>query len=325
MGKTVRESSNRILFVWIIVIVAMSAGIGAPARAESPVQYGWQEVGRCRAFDCFTTGPAYWVSFIIYNGIPFLAYADGYFGSPKVIIPGGGPGGGPWPLGGPYGFSQRPTRFESLGAYNNTLYLAYQDMANGGKATVMEDTGNSWPIRNFNGWHPVGNPVVSSGQAPYESLAVYEGIPYVAYQDGANGGKATVMEYTGNSWHPLGMPGFSEGPTQYESLAVYEGTPYIAYQDGVNGDKATVMECSGNSWLPVGSPGFSKGPASYESLVVSDGTPFVAYQDGAQGNKPAVMAYTGIIAPEFFSPGIPAIMILGVLGIVVFIRKTGEK
>jgi hypothetical protein len=45
-------------------------------------------------------------------------------------------------------------------------------------------------------WQPVGSPDISSGAAAYESLYVYDGTPYVTYQDG-NSSKAMVMEYSG--------------------------------------------------------------------------------------------------------------------------------
>jgi hypothetical protein len=42
----------------------------------------------------------------------------------------------------------------------------------------------------------VGDPGFSAGEAWDESLDVYNGTPYVAYQDWANGEKATVMDAT---------------------------------------------------------------------------------------------------------------------------------
>jgi len=87
----------------------------------------------------------------------------------------------------------------------------------------------------------VGNPGFSSGEACWESLYVYNGTPYVAYQDCANGDKATVMKYAfgveysivngmvcphcGYFWQLVGNPDFSSGEAEYESLCVYNGTP----------------------------------------------------------------------------------------------------
>jgi hypothetical protein len=63
------------------------------------------------------------------------------------------------------------------------------DNANGNKATVMK--------LNDNTWVPAGNQGFSSGQTSYTSLAIYNGKIYVAFSDGDNGGKATLMIYTG--------------------------------------------------------------------------------------------------------------------------------
>ena len=45
-------------------------------------------------------------------------------------------------------------------------------------------------------WQVVGSAGFSAGQADYTSLAIDgSGVPYVAYQNGANDYKATVMKY----------------------------------------------------------------------------------------------------------------------------------
>jgi hypothetical protein len=151
-------------------------------------------------------------------------------------------------------------------------------------------------------WQPVGSPGFSSGVAGSESLYVYNGTPYVAYEDVANSGKATVMEYNVSSWVYVGSPDFSAGVAGSESLYVYNGTPYVAYEDVANGDKATVMEYTNGSWKPVGSPDFSSGEAQYESLYVYNGTPYVAYEDGTDGPA-TVMDYTNGSWQYVGSPG----------------------
>jgi hypothetical protein len=100
----------------------------------------------------------------------------------------------------------------------------------------MEYTGGSWQV--------VGSAGFSAGAAYYTSLAIdpSSGIPYVAYEDGANANKDTVMEYTLGSWSVVGSAGISAGTAQYISLAASSGILYVAYEDGANGNKATVME-----------------------------------------------------------------------------------
>jgi hypothetical protein len=203
-----------------------------------------------------------------------------------------------WQPVGSIGFSSGNTDYISLSVSSGTPYVAYEDLsATGysGPATVMEYVDGSWQM--------VGGAPVSSGVACYESLYVYNGTPYVAYQDEGNNNKATVMDYVYGSWQPVGSPDFSNGGTSGESLYVYNGTPYLAYCDN-NG--ITVMEYTGGSWQPVGSPDFYNGYANQDSLYVYNGTPYVAYSDSDTGNQATVMEYTGgswqpVGSPDFSS------------------------
>ena len=140
-------------------------------------------------------------------------------------------------------------------------------------------------------WEVVGTAGFSPGAADYTSLAFYNGEPYVAYADGANGSKATVMRYTGKSWETVGKAGFSAGEADYTSLAFYDGEPHVAYMDAENKNTATVMHYTGGSWQTVGTAGFSAGSATYTVLAFDGGEPHVAYMDGANGNKATVMRY----------------------------------
>jgi hypothetical protein len=63
----------------------------------------------------------------------------------------------------------------------------------------------------------------------------------MAFDDGTNGSKASVMTYSGSSWVTLGAADFSAGLVNYPSLAVLNNVPYVAYVDNANSNKATVM------------------------------------------------------------------------------------
>ena len=141
-------------------------------------------------------------------------------------------------------------------------------------------------------WETVGNAGFSSGTVLFTSLALYNGTPYVAYQD-ANSGKATVMKYDGSSWAVVGNSGFSAGRAPSISLAMApDGTPYVSYVDVANGNKATVMKYNGSSWGAVGSAGFSSGTTNLTSMAIAaDGTPYIAFQE--TNNKATVMKYDG--------------------------------
>lgn len=146
-------------------------------------------------------------------------------------------------------------------------------------------------------WHAVGTAGFSAGAVwGNTSLAIdTTGTLYVAYGDGGNGNRATVMKYGGGSWQTVGTAGFSEGWAAYISLAIDStGTPYVAYTDLGNYWKATVMKYAGGSWQTVGSAGFSPGRADYISLAIdSSCTPYIAYSDDANGYKAMVMKYAG--------------------------------
>jgi methionine-rich copper-binding protein CopC len=145
-------------------------------------------------------------------------------------------------------------------------------------------------------WVNLGNAGFSAGQATYTSLAIApNGTKYVAYADGGNGNKATVMMFNGTSWVTVGSAGFSAGSIIYMSLAIApDGTPYVAYEDSGHGNYATVMMFNGTNWAPVGSAGFSGSVASCISLAIApNGTPYIAYEDNSFNHGATVMMFNG--------------------------------
>lgn len=144
-------------------------------------------------------------------------------------------------------------------------------------------------------WSLVGEAGLSAGGTYFSSLKFdAQGTPYLAYQDGENDNRATVMKFSQGQWQPVGNPGFSAGEVYYTSLALNpQGNPYVAYRDVANNNKATVMKFSQGQWSSVGNPGFSAGLAMYTSLAFDpQGNPFVAYRDAANGNKATVMKFS---------------------------------
>jgi len=181
-------------------------------------------------------------------------------------------------------------------------------------------------------WQPVGVAGFSAGGVEYNtSLAINNNnVPYIAYQDAAYGGAATVMKFNGNSWSPVGTAGFTNNGIGLISMAIDKSsnTPYVAYRDFdgyfvvqkfINGgwtilgtaqtlpivgqpsividsygnpyvgvidfgdsDKATVMEYNGTGWVPVGAEGISPdGNLAFISLAFdSNGKLYAAYDDG---------------------------------------------
>ncbi|MCC5945458.1 MAG: choice-of-anchor D domain-containing protein, partial [Bernardetiaceae bacterium] len=149
-------------------------------------------------------------------------------------------------------------------------------------------------------WTNVGTPGFSAGGALNQSLVFHptSNEPYLAYRDGANASKTTVMRFDGTNWVNVGIAGFSAGTSAFQSLAIHPttGEPYVAYQDFTIFQRTTVMRFDGTNWVNVGTAGFSGGLANYQSLAFHPTThePYVAYQeDFGFANKATVMRFDG--------------------------------
>ena len=147
----------------------------------------WEIVGSAG----FTSGSAYYISLAVDSGIPFVAYSDEANSFKTTVMKFNGSS---WEIVGAAGFSPGSADDISLVFYSGVPYIAFRNVGSGAKglptkAMVMKFNGSSW--------ENVGTPDFSAGDALYISLAVDNGIPYVAYRDGANSYKATVMKYVG--------------------------------------------------------------------------------------------------------------------------------
>jgi hypothetical protein len=213
-----------------------------------------------------------------------------------------------WQYVGNVGFSAGATNNISFAfnPVNGQPYVAFQDLANSQKVTVMKFDGTNWVN--------VGNTGFSAASAWYISLALsITGQPYVAYDDYQfqPEGQATVMMFNDTNWVNVGIAGFSGGAAWYTSLAINpSGEPYVAYSDGSSyGGAVTVMKFDSSNWVYVGNPGFSASIADYVNLALSptDGEPYVAYQDYAYDVQATVMKFDGLnwvnVGNPGFSPG----------------------
>lgn len=242
----------------------------------------------------FSSGAAFGLSAAIYQDAPVVAYADTDNDERAVVK---------WFDAGlweDFGGSDGAVSGTSLAVdANGELYLAYSDFDLDDKTTVLLWNGSD-------SWDLVGSAGFSADYADDISLAIYGTTPYVAYTDGGNDDKATVMRFTGGSWQVVGTAGFSADYAEYLSLTFDNtGTPYVAYMDGGNANKATVMKFTGGAWQVVGTAGFSSSYAEYTSLAFDVATPYVAFRDNGSG-KATVMKFDGanwvdVGAPQFSS------------------------
>ncbi|MCW3120528.1 MAG: ancA 3 [Flavipsychrobacter sp.] len=110
-------------------------------------------------------------------------------------------------------------------------YISFTDYNIAAHATVMKYDGTDWVV--------VGSPGFSFGTAFYTSLAMDTSgatpVPYVAYQDYDDNGKATVRKYDGTNWVTVGNVYASDSFAYYTSIAIdTSGTPYVAFSDQGN-------------------------------------------------------------------------------------------
>lgn len=124
---------------------------------------------------------------------------------------------------------------------------------------------------------------------------------YIAFKDGANNSKATVMKFDGSNWNIVGNAGFSSGFAGWTSLALNNNDePFVAFKDGSNSEKVTVMKFDGTAWVTIGTAGFS-GPAQQENISIvfnSNNEPYIAFTEHNPANniinKATVMKFDGI-------------------------------
>ena len=130
-----------------------------------------------------------------------------------------------WANVGSAGFSAGNADYITMAMDGSTPYVAYRDIANGDKATVMKFNGTNWVT--------VGNAGFSAGIVTWTSIAIHNSTPYVLYRDWPNSGKATVMKFDGVNWVTVGTPGFSTGNSgiSYATLAFSGSIPYVAFSN----------------------------------------------------------------------------------------------
>lgn len=127
-------------------------------------------------------------------------------------------------------------------AFNNKdeVYVAYSHGFQGPpRSSVHKFDGTDWAL--------VGPAQFASG--PFETSLFNklafdsDGAPYLVYQHGGLGNKASVMKWDGVGWVNIGLPGFSPNVTAHNGIAIDgNNNPYVVYFDQGNGNKTTVMK-----------------------------------------------------------------------------------
>jgi hypothetical protein len=251
----------------------------------------WETLGK----KGISHGLAWYNSLVIDNGTPYVAFKDKYAGpgcKPNPAAQHCGLGEitvlkwnkNMWESIGKPRFSG-PASYLSLEAHNGNLYVAFYDLQQNGKASVMQYKGNSWEY--------VGKRGFSNGPAHFTTVKIFKGSPYISYTDESLGFKAVVQKWNGQEWEAVGSPGFTSGPAYYLSLDFSKSAPYVAFKDESAGGKASAMVFQGNQWVNVGKTGFSKGIVEFVSLSMQGDVPHIAFLDASRENRATVMKFTG--------------------------------
>ena len=95
-------------------------------------------------------------------------------------------------------------------------------------------------------WSPVGEPIPMIGLNDVLGISLAlnsNNVPYLAFSDGANSYKTTVMKFDDTNWIPVGNAGFSDGFIEFLSLSIdSENDVYVVFSDGAHGYKASAMK-----------------------------------------------------------------------------------
>jgi hypothetical protein len=253
----------------------------------------WANVGAAG----FSAGKAYDPRLALSsNNTPYVAYVDNAHGNKATVMKFNGAA---WVSVGSIAFSASPAYSLCLALdSSNTPYVAYRDSNNSFKATVMKYTG-----AGSTGWVSVGPAGFAPGEFLDLSLAVdNNNTPYLAYVDGGNASKATVMKYNGITWVPVGSAGFSTTVAVNLSLVLGGGvTPFVTYEDhfSISSNPPEVMEYTGagaTGWVSLGAADLSAKQVEISVFAVDKGnTPYLAgtYLDPDTGTTAAVMKFNG--------------------------------
>ncbi len=165
------------------------------------------------------------------------------------------------------------------------IFVASVDMDNFACPVVHMFDGNKWK--------KLGR-IYNNGGSQNLKIAVDDGgTPYVAFRDGNNGLKLSVLKYTAGVWNYVGTGGISVGPVWTLDIKIDKnGFPIVVYEE--QGGPGSVKKFNGTSWSYVGSQYLSTGYMADVSLELDTAdVPYVGYGDGLNGLKAAVKKFDG--------------------------------
>ena len=143
---------------------------------------------------------------------------------------------------------------------DGTIYVAYADNENSGRAIVKKYNGSSWVT--------VGDAGFSEGEMADCSLVVENGTPYLAYQSDSN---IYVEKYEDGNWETIGTNPVIPSAS-LPSMIIDNGILYLT------SNECFVMKFDGTDWQEVEGTRFSYVlDVSETTLVINDGILYIAY------------------------------------------------
>jgi uncharacterized protein YjdB len=151
---------------------------------------------------------------------------------------------------------------------NGTVYIAYVDSSGVGFVQKAAQGASSWT--RVGGNFAASSVPISASRAQNLSLAINQGIPYVAYLESGSGNFSQVKKFDStNNWVTLAGTFVSVGAASYLSLAFdSSNAPFLGEVDAGNSGSVSVYRLTGGSWGSIGSGsiGFSNAASTYTSV-----------------------------------------------------------
>lgn len=176
---------------------------------------------------------------------------------------------------------------------DNRMYVAFKDVNNSNKLTVMQYTGTTWTL--------LGNAGISAG-AVANGIAIavintFNGNEvFVAFSDESNSDRLTIMRWSGTSWTTEGTAG-SHSTSNVTSLSITAADNndlFVAYNDFGFSGKVSIKKRSGSTWSNISGSGISAAASDYVDVACDkNNLPFVVYRNGGAGNTAIVKRYNG--------------------------------
>ena len=230
-----------------------------------------------------------------------------------------------WENVGTPGFSAGGASSTSLAFNGSTPYVAYTDVGNSSKATVMKFSllipsltySSSFNENNTNNGSVTGSIVatligdtfVNSGGTLTENIHYTltnkpEGLTAVMSVN--QNGTIATLTFTGNAVNHLTENSISNLTITFLDGAFTNTADSTQVTNYTNNTGVINFYSIPIIWQNVGSAGFSAGEASNTSLVFNGSTPYVAYRDWGNSSKVTVMKFNGTTWENVGTPGFSA-------------------